>query len=346
MISAVTQSFDRKGNAAVLLAGLALLVVAILCAASLGEMPVSISTVIKALANGTGAGHFAVAPIDMGVIWDYRLARAIMAAVSGAGLAVCGTVLQALLRNALAEPYVLGVSAGASTGAVAVMLLGIGGASLGVPLGAFMGAVAAFALVMVLSQGGAAGNVRVILAGVASAQLFNALTSWLVATSANAEQTRGIMFWMMGSLAGVRWPDVGLATLVVGVALLCCLQFTRALDGLAFGEQQARSLGLSVGRIRAVLLLITALVTAALVSQLGAIGFVGLVVPHAMRFLVGPLHGRLLPLAAVFGANFLVWCDIVARLIVPHQVLPIGVVTALIGAPAFAIILYRARGQQ
>jgi iron complex transport system permease protein len=258
---------------------------------------------------------------------------------------VCGVVLQALLRNPLAEPYVLGISAGASTGAVLVMLLGIGGGALGISLGAFLGAALAFALVLLLAGGGRGGSTQVILAGVAGSQLFNALTAFIVSTSANAEQARSVMFWLLGSLGGVRWPDVSLLALVVGGGLLVCLYAARTLDAFAFGEDAAASLGVPVAGVRIGLLLVTALITATLVSVVGAVGFVGLVIPHVARLLVGPSHGRLLLAAAMIGAHFMVLADIASRLIVPGQVLPIGVVTALVGAPAFALMLYRARAR-
>jgi iron complex transport system permease protein len=243
----------------------------------------------------------------------------------------------------LAEPYVLGISAGASTGAVAVMILGFGYGVLTLSTGAFIGAVVAFLLVSLLAAGSGGGADRIILAGVAGSQLFNALTSYIVTTSANAEQARGVMFWLLGSLSGVRWPDVYLAGPVAIGGFLICLLYARALDAFTFGTDAAAALGIPVGRVRIVLLGLTALLTATMVSIVGSIGFVGLVIPHAARFLVGPGHGRLLPATAITGAIFMVVADIVSRIIIPQQILPIGVVTALFGAPAFAFILYKAR---
>jgi len=184
----------------------------------------------------------------------------------------------------------------------------------------------------------------VILAGVAGAQLFNALTAWIVSTSANAEQARSVMFWLLGSLGGVRWNDVGLAATVVGIGLAVCLYCARTLDAFTFGDDAAASLGVPVTRVRWLLFAVTALITASLVSIVGAVGFVGLVVPHMARLLVGPRHVRLLLASALLGGNFMVLADIASRLIVPGQVLPIGVVTALVGAPVFAALLYRKRG--
>ncbi len=312
-------------------------------AVSIGEISIPVGTTAKAVANRVLGTGFELSRIHEGIIWDYRLSRALVAASAGAALALCGAVLQALLRNPLAEPYVLGISAGASTGAVAVMILGFGYGVLTLSAGAFVGAVAAFLLVSLLAAGSGGGTDRIILAGVAGSQLFNALTSYIVTTSANAEQARGIMFWLLGSLSGVRWPDVYLAAPVAIAGFLVCMLYARALDAFTFGTDAAAALGIPVAGIRIVLLALTALLTATMVSIVGSIGFVGLVIPHAARFVVGPGHGRLLPATAISGAIFMVVADIVSRVIIPQQVLPIGVVTALFGAPAFALILYKAR---
>lgn len=312
-------------------------------AVSIGEISIPVDTTAKAVANRLLGTGFELSRIHEGIIWDYRLSRALVAASAGAALALCGAVLQALLRNPLAEPYVLGISAGASTGAVAVMILGFGYGVLTLSAGAFVGAVAAFLLVSLLAAGSGGGTDRIILAGVAGSQLFNALTSYIVTTSANAEQARGVMFWLLGSLSGVRWPDVYLAAPVAIAGFLVCMLYARALDAFTFGTDAAAALGIPVAGIRIVLLALTALLTATMVSIVGSIGFVGLVIPHAARFVVGPGHGRLLPATAISGAIFMVVADIVSRVIIPQQVLPIGVVTALFGAPAFALILYKAR---
>ncbi|WP_296747175.1 iron ABC transporter permease [Mesorhizobium sp.] len=317
--------------------------VAISLAVSIGEISIPVDTTIKAVANRLLGTTFQLSRIHEGIVWDYRLSRALVAASAGAALAVSGAILQAMLRNPLAEPYVLGISAGASTGAVAVMILGFGYGVLTLSTGAFVGAVVAFVMVSLLAAGAGGGSDRIILAGVAGSQMFNALTSYIVTTSANAEQARGVMFWLLGSLSGVRWPDVYLAGPVAIGGFALCMLYARALDAFTFGADAAAALGIPVMRVRLVLLGLTALLTATMVSIVGSIGFVGLVIPHAARFLVGPGHGRLLPATAMTGAIFMVLADIVSRIIIPQQILPIGVVTALFGAPAFAFILYRAR---
>ncbi|ARO33993.1 ferric enterobactin ABC transporter permease protein (plasmid) [Rhizobium sp. NXC14] len=245
--------------------------------------------------------------------------------------------MQSLLRNPLAEPYVLGISAGASTGAVAIVILGVGAGAVSLSAGAF----AAFFFVALLSNGTRGGADRTILAGVAASQLFNASTSYIVTTSANAQQARDVMFWLLGSFSGVRWPEFALVSIVVGFGLAACLLYARVLDAFAFGDEAASSLGVNVSRARMALFALTAMMTATIVSMVGSIGFVGLVVPHVARFVVGPLHIRLLPACAISGAIFMVLADIAARALIPNQILPIGVVTALVGVPFFSIILYR-----
>ncbi|MEE2047912.1 iron chelate uptake ABC transporter family permease subunit, partial [Nocardiopsis tropica] len=184
---------------------------------------------------------------------------------------------------------------------------------------------------------------RVVLSGVAAMQLFSALTSFIVLTSADADTTRAVLFWLLGSLGGAGWTDVLLCAAVLCLVLAVCLAHTTTLDAFAFGEEAAANLGVRVGRARVLLLSATALLTAVLVSSTGAIGFVGLVLPHAARALTGSSHARLLPVTALAGAVFLVWVDTVARTALDPQEIPVGVVTSLIGVPAFIAVLYRVR---
>ncbi|NKL59080.1 iron chelate uptake ABC transporter family permease subunit [Rhizobium leguminosarum] len=326
--------------AALTMAALLLLGLMISLAVSIGEIAIPLATTAEAVSNRLFGTDFELSRIHQGIVWDYRLSRALVAASAGASLSLSGAILQALLRNPLAEPYVLGISAGASTGAVCVMILGFGYGVLGLSSGAFIGAVIAFLLVGILATGAGGTGERIILCGVAGSQLFNALTSYIVTTSANAEQARGILFWLLGSLSGVRWPDVYLSVPIALAGFVICMAHVRALDAFAFGTDAAASLGIAVRRVQIVLFAMTAAMTASVVSMVGSIGFVGLVIPHAARFLVGPAHRRLLPATALGGAIYMVGADIISRIIIPQQILPIGVVTAL-----FAVILYRVRGK-
>lgn len=318
-----------------------LLSVTILIGTSIGEIYIPFDVVLKTIANKLWDAGYPLDRIDEGIVWNYRLSRTVIAALCGMALALSGTILQALLRNMLADPYLLGISAGASTGAVAVVILGIGAGMLSVSFGAFLGAITAFILVALLAFRTGKGHGGVILAGIAGSQLFNAITSFIITHSASAEQTRGIMFWLLGSLSGVRWPDVSLAFPVTALGLLICLWYARSLDAFTFGADSAASLGIPVKRTYIVLIVCATLMTATMVSIVGAIGFVGLVIPHATRAMIGLKHHRLLPTVAIVGAIFLVAADIVSRTIIKGQVLPIGVITALVGAPVFALILSR-----
>ena len=314
-------------------------------AITLGPAGLSVGEVTSILVGHLGGTAADVTPIRDGIVWDLRLPRTLLAALCGAGLGLCGAIMQSLLRNPLADPFVLGISSGASTGAVLIVILGVGSGVIGLSSGAFIGAVISFALVLLLAHAAGGTPDRVILAGVAATQLFSALTSFIVITSADPEQTRGVMFWLLGSLGGADWLDVALCAAVVAVGLVVCLTHSRALDAFAFGEDAAASLGVNVWRVRVTLLLATALMTAVIVSVAGAIGFVGLVLPHAARALVGSNHRRLLPASALIGSIFLVWVDAVARTAIAPQELPAGVVTALVGVPAFAVILWRRKAR-
>ncbi|MFF3332906.1 FecCD family ABC transporter permease [Streptomyces sp. NPDC002888] len=344
-LSATTPAAVRGLRRALLwAAGLASLCASVAVAITIGPADIAVSDVWSTVAAHLGWGQAELTPIRDGIVWNLRLPRTLLAAVCGAGLAVCGAVMQSLLRNPLADPFVLGVSSGASTGAVMVVVLGAGGGVLSVSGGAFVGAVVSFALVLLLSHTLGGTTDRVVLAGVAAMQLFSALTSFVVMTAADAETTRGVLFWLLGSLSGADWTDVGAGLTALVAALLVCAAYARALDAFAFGQDAAASLGVHVARTRLVLLCATALLTAALVSSAGAIGFVGLVLPHAARALTGPRHTRLLPATALAGAVFLVWVDTLARTVLDPLEVPVGVVTSLIGVPAFVLVLYRTRG--
>ncbi|MGW3565431.1 FecCD family ABC transporter permease [Streptomyces sp. NPDC000941] len=325
--------------------GLAALLMSVALAVTIGPADISTGDVWASVAAHLGVGESTLTPLRDGIVWNLRMPRTLLAAVCGAGLAVCGAVMQSLLRNPLADPFVLGVSSGASTGAVAVVVLGVGGGAVSLSAGAFLGALLSFALVLLLSHTLGGSTDRVVLSGVAAMQLFSALTSFTVLTSADADTTRAVLFWLLGSLTGAGWGQVLLCALVLAVVLALCLGYARTLDAFAFGDEAAAGLGVRVARTRLVLLSATALLTAALVSCAGAIGFVGLVLPHATRALTGAGHARLLPVTALTGAVFLVWVDTLARTALDPQEVPVGVVTSLIGVPAFVAVLYRGRSK-
>ncbi|THV40241.1 iron ABC transporter permease [Glycomyces buryatensis] len=315
-------------------------------AITLGPADVSLVNVRDILLNHLAGADIPIRVSKEAIVWDDRLPRALVAATCGAGLGVCGVILQSLLRNPLADPYVLGISSGASTGAVVVAILGVGPAALGIPGGAFIGSIASFAVVLLIARLAGGSDDKVILAGIAVTQLFSALTSFVVFAFADSDATRGVMFWLLGSLEGVRWDDVALCGLAVLGGIGFCLLRAQVLDAFAFGDDVASSLGVSVRRERIMFMTVTALLTATLVSVAGAIGFVGLVLPHAARFFTGPLHVRLVPVTALIGATFMVWVDAISRVAFSPSPLPVGVATALIGVPVFIAIMFRRRRAQ
>ncbi|MFC7405216.1 iron chelate uptake ABC transporter family permease subunit [Georgenia alba] len=281
--------------------------------------------------------------IDDAIVWQGRAPRVVGAAAVGAGLALCGAVMQALTRNPLADPYLLGVSSGASVGAVLVLVLGLGTA---LPLAAFLGGLGALVLTLALAsgRGGGLSPVRTVLAGVAVAQAASAVVSFVLFWSSTGDSYREILTWLMGSLGGAVWSEAFVALAACAAVGGFLLLQARTLDAFTFGDVAAAALGVAVTRTRWLLLGASALLTGVLVSVAGAIGFVGLVVPHAVRLVVGERHHRLLPVAALAGASFLLLADTGARSLFETRELPVGIMTAAVGAPVFALLLRRRAG--
>ncbi|URN18598.1 MULTISPECIES: FecCD family ABC transporter permease [Streptomyces] len=289
----------------------------------------------------TGAGAVADPAVDQ-IIWSFRTPRVVLAALVGAGLAVAGVVLQAVVANPLADPYVLGVSSGASLGAVLVITLA-GGAlgGLGVSSAAFLGAAAAAALVFLLGRKrGRLAPTRLVLSGVAVGYLFLAATSYLQ-LRATPTELRTVMFWMLGSVAGAKWEQLPVVTTVVLTITGALALFGRRLNALLAGDESATALGVDVHRLRAALLALSSLVTGTVIAVAGGIGFVGLMIPHLVRLTTGADHRRLLPQAALVGALYLVVVDLLSRTVNRPNELPLGILTALFGAPFFLWLLRR-----
>ena len=301
------------------------------------------------------AAHIGIIPGDDvfgstidSVVWSLRAPRGLLALIVGAGLALAGVVMQTLVRNPLADPYLLGVSSGASVGATAVITIGVF-TSFGlyaISVGALFGALAATAIVylITLAQGGLT-PLRLILTGVVASSAFSALASFLVFKAQDARAAQGVMFWMLGSVVGAQWDRLLLPALVVLAAFLILMFMSNPLDAMAAGPDTAAALGVNVERLRQILFFIQALLVGAMVAVAGGIGFVGLVIPHLARIMVGSLHRRLLPIAMVLGAVFMVWVDVIARIAAPPQEIPLGVVTGVLGAPLFLLLMGRGRYQ-
>jgi iron complex transport system permease protein len=320
----------------------ALLLASLAVATTIGSSGLAVGDVARAVLAHLGIGTNPLGALDDGIVWQLRLPRVLTAAAVGAGLALVGAIMQALTANQLADPYLLGLSSGASLGAVSVLLLGV---SLLLPVAAFLGALAALAVTLGLA--GALGRLtpsRTVLAGVAVSALGTALTSFVVFWTARGDAYQDVLNWLLGSLAGARWPQVAIAVggmAVIGIPLILT---GRVLDSFAFGDRMAASLGVNVTAVRWTLLAASAVLTGVLVSVSGSIGFVGLVLPHAVRLFAGSRHRVLLPLSALVGAVYLIWADTAARTILAPRELPVGIVTALVGAPVFALLLARRRG--
>ena len=323
----------------------ALLALSVAASVTVGVADLSVGEVLRTLAAHAGLPVRPLAPLPDSIVWDLRMPRVLLAGLVGAGLAVCGAVLQALTRNPLADPYLLGISAGASTGAVGVLVLGLGAGAVALSTGAFAGSAAAFVVAVLLAGRRWTQPARILLAGVATAQLFSAVTSLIMVANADPDSTRSTLFWLLGSLTAASWPAVATCAVLGAAGLLVCWAAAPALDAFAFGADVAQSLGFAPARVRALLFAVTALLTATLVAASGAIGFVGLTVPHAVRRITGSQHRVLLPMCALAGAVLLVWADTAARTVFAPQELPVGVVTALLGVPAFALLLRRDRGE-
>ncbi|HAF71596.1 MAG TPA: ABC transporter permease [Corynebacterium variabile] len=278
------------------------------------------------------------------VIWTIRAPRAVLGALVGAGLAVAGVILQATVRNVLADPYVLGVNSGASVGAAAAILTGVGAGfgDYALQTSAFLGAtVASFVVFGVARSGGRLTPNRLIIAGVAVGYALSALTSFMIFASDSAESSRSVMFWLLGSLGLASWsgPLVAVAVVVLVVTAVLLVLGPR-LDALTAGDETALTLGVHPERMRILLLILSCLLVGTVVAMAGSIGFVGLVVPHLARRMVGGAHRAVLPVAALLGAILLCWADIGSRTLLAPQEIPIGIITALVGAP-FLLILVR-----
>ncbi|MDX2810772.1 FecCD family ABC transporter permease [Streptomyces scabiei] len=278
------------------------------------------------------------------IVWEIRLPRVVLGAVVGAGLASVGVGVQAIVRNALGDPFVLGISSGAAVGANAVILLGAF-AALGIwalSVSAFLSALAAMALVYALARSPhGLSPLRLVLTGTALAYGFEAVTTVMVFGAARGEAARSALMWLLGSLGGATWAQVPLVAVTVAAGWAWLRRRAESLNALALGDETSAALGVRPERLRRELFLVTAAVTGTVVAVSGAIGFVGLMVPHVVRMLVGADHRRVLAVAPLVGAVLLVWADVLSRLLLAPAELPVGVITAVVGVPAFLLLMRR-----
>ncbi|MDR2375769.1 MAG: iron ABC transporter permease [Treponema sp.] len=282
----------------------------------------------------------------MNIIWQIRFPRVLTAMLAGAGLSLCGTVMQASVKNPLADPYILGISSGASLGATFAILIGFGAAGifsqLGTAAGAFAGAFGASMAVLTLAGvGGKLSSVKLVLSGMVINALCNAFSNFIIYFANNAEGIKTVTFWTMGSLASAKWEKLPLLSVLIGAAILFGLSQFRILNAMLLGDEAAVTLGINITAYRRIYMVSSSLITGVMVAYCGMIGFVGLIVPHIVRGIVGSDHRRLLPGAVLAGALFLLWADLIARIILPGTEIPIGIITAMIGAPVFVTMLVK-----
>ncbi|HYK97338.1 MAG TPA: iron ABC transporter permease [Candidatus Acidoferrales bacterium] len=318
-------------------------------------LAILVAALVVSAAAGTFIGSVAIAPGDVvgaifgsdttsgTIIRELRLPRVLGAALVGAALAGAGALLQGLLRNPLADPFVTGTSAGASLGAVIAVALGAEATI--VPLASFAGAIAAIVVVWRLARlGGRTTVLTVLLGGVVLTSFTGALVTFILVSSDRlALRLRAVLGWLQGGVSVISWSELAVAAVVVAIGVAAALMLAPRIDAYAFGEETAAALGIDLERTTAAVLVTTALLTGAAVSIAGLVGFVGLVVPHALRFLIGATHRRLVIASLPAGAIALVLADLGARTLIPPAELPVGVITGLVGAPFFLALLVRSR---
>ena len=321
------------------------LVLSILIAVTIGSTSIAFSDVYRVILHqlfGIGDPEtYGAGPLHDIIIY-IRLPRLILAVAVGMGLAVCGVVMQAIVKNPLADPYVLGVSSGASLGATLAIMLGVG-SFLGSNFVGIMGCAGAFAIslfVLLISNiGGRSNSVKLLLAGMALSSVCSAFSSFIVYFANDKEGMMSINYWLMGSLAGAEWENIAV---ILPLVLLCTLFFTtqyRVLNLMLLGDEVSITLGTDLHRYRNFYLLIASLMIGFIVYSSGMIGFVGLIIPHVVRILVGTDHKKLIPVSALLGAILLVWADVLCRVVIPKNELPIGILISMIGAPCFIYLM-------
>lgn len=325
------------------------LVLSLIISISIGQVSIPLretfQIVIYKLSNGTignldHVGSSSYVPI----IWQIRFPRAIMALLIGAGLSLCGVIMQATVQNPLADPYILGISSGASLGATFAILIGFGSGSFfsqtGVAFWAFAGALVASLIVFILAgMGGKMTSVKLVLSGMVISALCSAFSNFIIYFSNNTEGMKSVAFWTMGSLAATSWHQLPLLSGILFILVVFFLSQFRVLNTLLLGDEAATTLGIDLNLYRKIYMVLTALLTGLMVASCGTIGFVGLIIPHFLRAFTGANHQKLLPFSLIIGSLFLVWSDILARTMIAGVELPIGILTSLIGAPLFLYIL-------
>ena len=323
-----------------------ILIATIIGAIAIGSTYIEPGVVYKVLLNKLSNGYLFSGDWNVmfeSIIWEIRFPRVILGAVCGAGLALCGVLMQCVTKNPIAEPYVLGISSGASAGAVAVIVLG-GISSIGIntiSAGAYVGSIASGVLVFAIGtqMGRTTSTTRLVLTGMAISTIFGAITNLLIYAAKNSNQAKNAIFWTVGSLGGAKWSVLLLPTIILVIVLVVSIFMSKSLDILLLGDDSAIILGINVKFIKSIILILSTLLISTIVAVTGAIGFIGLVVPHICRTIAGSDHKKLIALSSLIGAIFLIISDILARGLFPPIEIPIGIITALVGGPFFLYLI-------
>lgn len=322
----------------------ALLVITVLLSLASGAFQISLPELLRIIGDGPQRGN--TDEVAHNVFWQVRLPRVVLAVIVGASLAVAGVIMQGIFRNPLAEPATVGVSAGAAVGAVIAIIVGLNQLPLGVQIAAFIGGTLSTALVYVLSRSdGKTEVVTLILTGIAINAFAGAVIGFAVFV-ADDDELRSVTFWSLGTLGLATWKAVGVVIPLALLGMLVSAKFARVLDTLALGDRPATHLGVRVEPVRLQAIAVVGLLASSAVAATGMIAFVGLLVPHIMRIVLGPRHRHLLWTAALLGATVTLLADLAARTLLSPAELPLGVVTALIGAPFFLLLLRSTRRSQ
>lgn len=340
----LTKIKSKKGSFFILtITLLALLFFIIILAVAVGSTYIKPSEVYSVLLNKiTNSLGNNLAMIE-NIVWEIRLPRVLLGGIAGATLAISGVLMQSVTKNPIAEPYILGISSGASCGAVFIIVLG-GVASLGITTitaGAFVGSLISGVLVFIIGteMGRTSSTTRLVLSGMAISTIFSALTNLLIYGAKNSNQAKTALFWTVGSLGGAKWSVLLLPFLILVITMVVTIALSKSLDILLLGDNDAVVLGVNTKAIKSIILIMSTLLISTLVSVTGAIGFIGLIVPHIARTLVGSNHRKLTILSALIGAIFLIGSDILARALFPPIEIPIGIITSLIGGPFFLYLI-------
>ena len=315
-----------------------ILCISLVTALQFGAKFISLDQIISALLAMIDVN--ATASMTNTIITDIRLPRLIYSVLTGIGLSLVGLLMQTVTRNALADPYVLGVSSGASTGAVFAIIMG-GLPFLGqynTPIFAALGAALSIILVL-LCVGKSNSPVKLILIGMGMTGVFSALTMMIIYGAKHEAQVRSAMFWLLGSFAGIQWSDLPLTAIIITLFMLYIYTFNQDLDVLLLGNHEAAQMGLSVKQLQLSIVVISSIVIATLVSKVGVVGFIGLIIPHLARIIGGPKHKHTLLFSALIGSIVMIWSDVLSRALYSPEEIPIGVLTSLLGAPLFIWII-------